>query len=250
MALATSLGRSTLRMAAAIKSLVPPILWGPIHRRFIVGDIPDADRYRPFYSPWLAPEFSAVYREISPFTLVSIERCWTLDRMLAQALQVEGDVMEAGVFRGGTARLLKTAMAGSPGRALLLFDSFEGMERVSRASDRHREGDFADTSLEGVRKVVGSEPFVEFRPGWIPDTFAGLEDRKFCFAHIDLDLYQSILDCLAFVYPRLSSGGVVVFDDFGFPSCPGARRAVEEFFQDKPERPLALMTGQALVTKL
>jgi len=94
------------------------------------------------------------------------------------------------------------------------------------------------------------EPFIEYRKGWVPDTFAGLEDRKFCFAHIDLDLYQGVFDCLSFVYPRLSPGGSIVFDDYGFASCPGARRAVDEFFADKPERPLAMKTAQALVTKL
>ena len=41
-----------------------------------------------------------------------------------------------------------------------------------------------------------------------------------------------------------------MLDDFGFASCPGARRAVEEFFADKPERPLALQTCQGLIHKL
>ncbi|MGZ6142269.1 MAG: TylF/MycF/NovP-related O-methyltransferase [Myxococcales bacterium] len=160
-----------------------------------------------------------------------------------------GDVMEAGVFKGGTARLLRLTMEGQ-GRTLRLFDAFEGMARTDAALDRHRAGDFSDTSLEAVRALVGDEPFIDYRKGWIPQTFAGLEQARFCFAHVDVDLYQSILDTLAFVYPRLSPGGVIVFDDYGFASCPGARRAVDEFFAGKPERPLALQTGQALVVKL
>lgn len=249
MALATSFG-GAVSWGPALKSIIPPVIWRRIHRRLIVGAIPDADRYQPFYSPWLAPDFVALYRDVSPYTVVSIDRCWTLWRMLGQALNVEGDVMEAGVFRGGTARLLKQQVAKAPGRAFYLFDSFEGMAKVSESADRHREGDFSDTSLEGVRAVVGSEPFLDYRKGWVPATFAGLEDRQFCFAHIDLDLYQGILDCLAFVYPRMPAGGVIVFDDYGFPSCPGARQAVEEFFEGKPEKPLALLTGQALAIKL
>lgn len=250
MRLATTLGRSTLSWSARVKSVVPPILWRWFYRTVLVGAIPDSERYQPFYSPWLSPEFTALYRRIGAHTLVSIERCWTLSQMLSQAMNVEGDVMEAGVFRGGTARLLKDGMTAQQGRKLFLFDSFEGMEHVSRAADRHRQGDFADTSLEGVKAVVGDGSFVEYRQGWIPQTFVGLEDRKFCFAHIDLDLYQSIIDCLDFLYPRMPTGGVIVFDDYGFPSCPGARRAVEEFFSSKAEKPLALMTGQALVVKL
>ena len=53
-----------------------------------------------------------------------------------------------------------------------------------------------------------------------------------------------------FVYPRLVPGGMMVFDDYGFWSCPGARMAVDQFFAEKLERPLALPTGQAIVTKL
>ena len=250
MALATSLGKSTLSLASTVKSIVPPVLWRSIHRNLVVGRIADADRYQPFYSPWLSPEFGAIYRDISPYTLVSIERSWTLSQMLAQALNVAGDVMEAGVYQGGTARLLKRVMRGAAGRKLFLFDSFEGMEAVTETADRHRKGDFANTSLSAVQRVVGTEDFIDYRKGWIPQTFEGLEDRAFCFAHIDLDLYQGILDSLEFLYPRTTKGGVFVFDDYGFPSCPGARKAVEAFFADKPEQPLALMTGQALVVKV
>ena len=123
-------------------------------------------------------------------------------------------------------------------------------KKVDGASDRHAEGDFSDTSVEAVRAVVGSDGFIELRKGWVPETFAGLEDEVFCFAHIDLDLYEGVRDTLSFVYPRLSPGGIIVLDDYGFASCPGARRAVDEFFADKPERPLALLTSQAVIHKL
>ena len=135
-----------------------------------------------------------------------------------------------------------------------LVNHIEGDVRDMKVADdeldRHVSGDFADTSLEGVQKVVGTGDFVHFHKGWIPDTFAGLEKQKVCFAHIDLDLYQGVLDTLAFVYPRMPTGGVIVCDDYGFASCPGARRAIEEFFADKPEKPLALLTGQAVIHKL
>lgn len=249
MAEIVTLRTTRLRWVNVAKAWAPPILWGGLYKRLIVKDIPDADRYAPHYSPWLAPEFVRLYNSVSPYTVVDIERCWTIWQALSQALNVDGDVMEAGVFQGGTSRLIRTAIGERTDKDFYLFDSFEGMEKVSTI-DRHSKGDFADTSLEAVRAVVGSEPFIKYRKGWVPETFAGLEDRKFCFAHIDLDLYQGVLDCLKFVYPRLSPGGSIVFDDYGFASCPGARRAVDEFFTDKPERPLALKTAQALVTKL
>jgi O-methyltransferase len=87
------------------------------------------------------------------------------------------------------------------------------------------------------------------RQGFIPDTFCGLEQAQIAFAHIDVDIYKSIADCLNFIWPRLSVGGFMVFDDYGFPSCPGARASVDQFFVDKTCAPLCLQTGQALVFK-
>lgn len=244
-----TLRTARLRWVGAAKALAPPVLWNGLFRALVVKDIPDAALYAPTYMPWRAPWFTELYARLSPHTQVSVDRCWTIWQTAAQALHVDGDVMEAGVFQGGTAVLLREAMRSFPSKTLLLFDSFEGMQRVSGV-DRHDRNDFADTSLHAVRSLVGDDARVHFYKGWVPDTFAGLEDRRFCFAHIDLDLYESVCDTLAFVYPRLSAGGVVVFDDYGFASCPGARKAVDEFFADRPEKPLALLTGQALVTKL
>ncbi len=249
MANITTIRTTRLRWVNIARSVVPPFIWASLYRRLVIRKIVDSDQYAPHFSPWLSPEFAEKFDRISPYTVVDIQRCWTIWRALSQALNVEGDVCETGVFQGGTARLIREAMAGHDAKQLFLFDSFEGMKTVSTV-DRHKEHDFADTSVESVRSVVGDEPFIHYRKGWVPDTFAGLEDRRFCFAHIDLDLYQGVLDSLTFIYPRLSSGGAIVFDDYGFASCPGARKAVDAFFADKPERPLALSTAQALVTKL
>ncbi|MFZ0215142.1 MAG: TylF/MycF/NovP-related O-methyltransferase, partial [Candidatus Dormiibacterota bacterium] len=87
-------------------------------------------------------------------------------------------------------------------------------------------------------------------PGYIPDTFQGLDVQRIAWAHVDVDIYQSVLDCIDFIYPRLVPGGYMIFDDYGFPSCVSARRAVDEEFADKPEVPLCLPTGQCMVVRL
>lgn len=101
-----------------------------------------------------------------------------------------------------------------------------------------------------MKVYLGGGDRVVFHPGFIPVTFSGLEAEQIAFAHIDVDIYKSIVDCLDFIWPRLSSGGVIVFDDYGFPTCPGARQAVDTFFAAKQEVPLCLSTGQAIVCKL
>lgn len=247
----TTIRTTRMPWVEVARSITPPVIWSFLFKRLVVRDIPDAELYSPGFSPWLESSFQKFFREhVEPYTVVTPPRAWTLWQGLGQALNVPGAVMEAGVFQGGTARLLREVLGEKADRTLYLFDSFEGMHSVTKENDRHQPGDFADTSVESVRAVVGSEPFIDYRKGWIPETFAGLEGESFCFAHIDLDLYQGVLDTLTFVYPRLSPGGIIVLDDYGFASCPGARRAVEQFFADKLERPLALQTCQALIHKL
>ncbi len=214
--------------------------------------IPDGDLYRPLFSPWFGHgEFGRYYALAAPKTLVSPDRCYVLWILLRQALNLSGDIWECGVYKGGTAAMMAALLRDSAqtGKKLFLFDTFQGMPETDAQKDLHQKGDFRDTSVEAVRAYVGAGQLCVLRPGFIPDTFAGLESATIAFAHVDLDIYRSILDCLDFVWPRLTLGGFIVFDDYGFPSCPGARAAVDEFFAARACVPLCLPTGQAVVFK-
>jgi O-methyltransferase len=214
--------------------------------------IPEGELYRPLFSPWFAGgDFAKYYALAAPKTLVTADRCYVLWILLRQALHLEGDLWECGVYKGGTAAMMAAVLrdSGQRGKRLFLFDTFQGMPETDSERDLHRKGDFRDTSAEAVSRYVGADEFCVLRPGYIPDTFAGLESAQIAFAHIDVDIYKSILDCLNFIWPRLTLGGFIVFDDYGFPSCPGARAAVDEFFAGKACVPLCLPTGQAVVFK-
>jgi O-methyltransferase len=171
--------------------------------------------------------------------------------LLRQALRIEGDIAECGVYRGGTAAMIAKTIAeyGSHGKKFFLFDTFSGMPDTDKARDLHKKGDLADTSAEEVERFVNEPEIAVIRKGFIPETFLGLESRRFAFAHIDVDIYKSIIDSLEFIWPRLATGGFIVFDDYGFPSCPGARQAVDHFFAKTDVNPLCLPTGQAVVFK-
>ena len=210
----------------------------------------DAGLYQPLYSPWNSQAFKRYYAIAEPKTLVSPDRCYVLERLFRQTIPVPGDIFECGVYKGGTAALLTALLTENQSpKKLFLFDTFEGMPATDADRDLHTKGDFSDTSLEVVRAYVKGGERCVFRKGIIPDTFSGLEDTVISFCHIDVDIYKSIIDSLEFVWPRLSVGGVIVFDDYGFPSCPGALQAVDEFFQNKSAVPLCLHTGQAIVFK-
>ncbi|MEW6676864.1 MAG: TylF/MycF/NovP-related O-methyltransferase [Pseudomonadota bacterium] len=215
----------------------------------------DANFYRPIFSPWLGyGEFAKVIAAVGKHSLVSSDRLWVLHCLARQFSHRQGSFWECGVYKGGTAALLADILGGTEaseyGHRLRLFDTFAGMPETDPSKDQHRRGDFADTSLEAVRSLVGTRSFVSYHPGFIPESFAGLEDEAIVFAHVDVDIYRSVMDCCDFIYPRLLEGGVMIFDDYGFRSCPGARAAVDTFFENKPEVPLVLPTGQALVFKL
>ncbi len=218
-----------------------------------VRGIPDAQFYKPYFSPWLGyGEFKPFVEAAEKYTLVTADRCYVLFTLGKQALKLGGEFWECGVYKGGTAILLAKVIAEygkTSGTKLHLFDTFEGMPDVNAQKDWHKSGDFKDTSEEAVRARVGNFDLVVTHKGFIPQTFNELEGSTISFAHIDVDIYQSILDSLNFIYPRLMSGGFIVFDDYGFPTCPGARQAVDEFFSGKPEQPLAMPSGQAVVFK-
>jgi O-methyltransferase len=210
-----------------------------------------ASLYRPLYSPWCGePEFMSFYSRGAHRTLVSTDRAYIIFVTLQQAMKKAGNVFECGVYKGGTAAMIAAYLASvaSP-KKLYLFDTFEGMPSTDEEKDLHKAGDFADTSLESVAEFIGFPEQLRIIKGFIPQSFDGLEDSQICFAHIDLDIYRSILDALEFIWPRLAVGGVLVFDDYGFPTCPGAKSAVDEFFDGTDAIPICLPTGQAIVFK-
>lgn len=218
--------------------------------------IPDREFYTPLFSPWKGyGDFLEYYSLAKPHTLVSPDRCYILLALARQARHSAGCWLECGVYRGGTAMLLSKAMHTQKSNTVLhLFDTFKGMPETAVAVDAHQKGDFADTTLEEVRARVLSVPGTDrervvFHPGLIPETFANSSISSISLAHVDVDIFQSVLDCCEFIFPRLTAGGFLVFDDYGFPSCPGARTAVDQFFCGKQENPIVLPTGQAVVVK-
>ena len=219
----------------------------PVKKEMAPLSIPDAELYQPYYSPWRSPAFAAEFARIAPYTLVSDDRCYLLASLVTQAAQLPGEVWECGVYQGGTAMLLASRISAT-GRTLRLFDTFEGMPETDPIRDLHKAGEFRETSIEAVQsRVMGDH--VHFHKGLIPGTFRGLEQTRIAFAHVDVDIYGSIRACCEFIFPRLCVGGFMVIDDYGAPSCPGTRAAIDEFFQGQPSIPLALPTEQAIVFK-
>ena len=205
------------------------------------------------YSPWYEPGFQReTFEPIKARTAMSEPSCYLLLSFLDHSMHLAGDVAECGVYRGGSAHAMATALRQKrPDKRLHLFDTFAGMPTTSlSAGDPHVAGDFGDTDLESVQRFLSDFENISLHPGLIPQTLGGLESARWSFVHIDVDIYQSTLDCLEFFYPRVSSGGVLLFDDYGHRIYEQAeKRAVDEFFAARPETPIVFPSGQALILK-
>src|SRR5262249_36211137 len=130
-----------------------------------------------------------------------------------------------------------------------LFDSFEGVsEPVAIDGSHWRKGDLA-CPLDKARANLLPFNNISWHKGWIPDRFKDVEGRTFSFVHIDVDLYEPTRDSIRFFYPRVNPSGIVVCDDYGFESCPGATSAIDEFLADKPEKMISLPCGGGFLIK-
>jgi O-methyltransferase len=171
------------------------------------------------------------------------------------ARKIPGDMAELGVYRGMSARLIHHYL---PERKLYLFDTFTGFdERDVKAelAATGRQTERTAFSQTGVKNALANiavlNSNVEVFPGFFPESApAFLTQKKFAFVHLDADLYDPILAGLGFFYGKVVPGGVILVHDYN--SWLGARKAVTEFFRDKPETPIPMpdKSGSALIVKL
>ncbi|MFA5040303.1 MAG: TylF/MycF/NovP-related O-methyltransferase [Bdellovibrionales bacterium] len=207
------------------------------------------------YSPWGDDvEFLSVYDIIRGNTLVDLYRCYELWSLVRQMASVEGDILEIGVWRGGSGCLMaKRAQAVAPSKKVFLCDTFEGVVKASEHDTKYIGGEHSDTSVDTVLGLAGKAGVnnIEVLKGMFPEKTAHLiADRKFCLCHIDVDVYESARDIANWVWPRISVGGCLIFDDYGFPTCDGIRRYVDETFPRTGSLFIHNLNGHAVIIKM
>lgn len=216
----------------------------------LFGDFPLSDDYKCWREDH---QFLADYKRLSPLNPYSQDRKWTLREYTLLSNGREGDIAECGCYQGASAFFM--AQASEHG-SLCLFDSFQGISDPQQV-DRYERLDvmpwkYGDmqSPVEVLRANLTGFNCIEVYAGWIPERFLEVAGRQFRLVHIDVDLYQPTLDSLEFFYPRLVEGGVIVMDDYGMLTCPGAKRAADEFAATTGARILHLPTGQGVLTRI
>jgi len=91
---------------------------------------------------------------------------------------------------------------------------------------------------------------IRYHKSWIPSRFCDVGDLQYSFVHINVDINQPTKDSLEFFYPRLSPGGILLSDDYGYHTRTGARTAFDDLAATTPEKTvMRLPTGQGFLVK-
>jgi len=207
------------------------------------------------YSPWATDaRFQKIYSAIKSHTLVDLYRCYELWQLVEQTAKLpNGDVIEVGVWRGGTGGMLATrCLSLGLDSRVYLCDTFTGVVKADEAEKIYAGGEHSDTSVAIVKALVRSlrvENAVILKGIFPDDTGEMIEDSRFRFAHIDVDVYRSAKESVEWIWPRLVIGGIMVYDDYGFQGCEGIARLVNEQ-RDYGDRIIVHnLNGHAVVVK-
>ena len=208
------------------------------------------------YSPWNLDEaFKAAYLQIKDATFVDRYRCFELWRLVEQTAKLEGGALiEIGVWRGGTAALIATQAKNLGLRdKVYACDTFSGIVKAGAEDPDYVGGEHADTSRRSVEELFYKTlklNNIEILAGIFPEeTGAKVENLKFRFCHIDVDVYQSAKDVAEWIWERLVPGGMIVYDDYGGDTTPGIARYVDAQLLLKDRIVLYNLNGHAIIIK-
>lgn len=196
----------------------------------------------------------AVIRGVQRFTMTGPERLHALIQAVRYvvAAGVPGDVVECGVWRGGSMMAVAETLRryGSPTRQLWLYDTFEGMTAPTEADvdiagrPASEQGPGRKTAAEGgpswyaaslddVRSNLEATGYpsrlVRYVQGPVEQTLTTEAPDTIALLRLDTDWYESTKVELETLFPRLVGGGVLIIDDYGH--WEGCRRAVDEYLQ-------------------
>lgn len=210
---------------------------------------------RASYTPWVCDaEFQRTYAIVRGHTLVDEYRCFELWSLCGQLTALApGDLLEIGVWRGGTGCLMaRRCQLETSDAKVFLCDTFTGVVKAGSSDSAYVGGEHADTNRAMVVELASrlSLANVEVLEGVFPDrTGERITARRFRLCHIDVDVYESAAQSFAWVWPRLVSGGIVVFDDYGFYECSGVTRFVNEMRGAADRLVIHNLNGHAVVVK-
>lgn len=207
-------------------------------------------------------------RHVQPWTMTSPEKLNALILSVRHVVKhdIPGDIVECGVWRGGSMQAAARTLieAGDTNRELYLFDTYEGMSAPTDKDRRGQDGTSAAELLQASSKKSGvwavatlddvqtgmgrigyPEERIHYVQGMVEQTIPEEAPDEISILRLDTDWYESTKHELDHLYPRLSSGGVLLLDDYGW--WEGAKTAVDEWLEETGERLLLLRMAEGRV---
>ncbi len=180
-------------------------------------------------------------RPVYADTMIGMKRLDNIEYCIKDIIKnnVEGDFIELGVWRGGAVILMKALLneMNAPNRNVWVADSFEGLPTPNPAiypadkGDNHSKYEELAISEEEVKhnfeKYGLLDDRVKFLKGWFKNTLPAAPINKLALLRLDGDMYESTMDGLVNLYPKLSKGGYIIIDDWG--AVPACKKAVEDY---------------------
>jgi hypothetical protein len=186
-------------------------------------------------------------RRLVPMLLTDVAALQILIAVRA-ARRLEGTMAEAGVFHGGSARLICHAKGDTPFHLFDVFETLQAVDTATTSGGAAVRDHFRTTHgrRSAVEALLAPYPAVHVHAGVFPETAYVVADERFAFVHLDLDLPGATRAALDFFHPRLVPGGILIGDDY-------ADREVREvfgtFFADRPDTVIELPWGQVMVVR-
>jgi O-methyltransferase len=196
-----------------------------------------------------------IIQKVKPYTMTSTSRLFSLCEAVKYIVnnQIPGDIVECGVWRGGSMMAIAETLHSlhDISRDLYLFDTFEGMtepteQDISSTSgisakkllSKIRKDDsrtiWCYASLNAVKDNMSSTDYpasqIHFIKGRVEDTIPEKAPEKISLLRLDTDWYESTRHEMHHLFPRISKGGVIILDDYGW--WEGSRQAVDEYIKE------------------
>ncbi|MCK4764882.1 MAG: class I SAM-dependent methyltransferase [Candidatus Aminicenantes bacterium] len=201
--------------------------------------------------------FESIYR----YSLTKVRRkcqvrdAYDLFSCLEQCDSVSGDIIEFGTFEGHSGLLIAEYIKRrNLNKRLFLCDTFDKFPGVDCGIDRWWSNlDIKNFDFTHVKAIFEPYEFVKLVKGEFEKTIHHIPSDRFSFAFVDCDSYEATRFAADYVYPKLSTGGCMVFEDYGHHNLVGARRAVDEFIAGKGNKIFSFFSffsGLKIVVKL
>ena len=159
----------------------------------------------------------------------------------------QGDFAECGCWNGTSLFATKYFIDKHKStKHIHIFDSFEGglsefMKEdyigglIKSKNEAQEVREQFSSSYPLLKRKLSKYDQISLNKGWIPEVFKAQEERLYSFVHIDVDLFEPTFESHKYFFDRLSKGGIIVCDDYGYKQFPGAAKAVDSFIEMIPK---------------